>query len=80
MENETARYIEALKDINKALTIGLESAILLMEQWDEITSEQRDAVIKNLTVIISKSKDTYNNRTSVILNPDSRLDFKTAVF
>ncbi|MFC1891710.1 hypothetical protein ACFLZT_04890 [Thermodesulfobacteriota bacterium] len=58
MDDDTAKYISVLVDINKALTIGLESAILLMDKWDEITPEQKEAVIKNLTVIIAKSKST----------------------
>lgn len=59
MDDETVKYISILKDINKALTIGLESAILLMDKWEEITPEQKEAVIKNLTVIIAKSKSTF---------------------
>lgn len=62
MDNETAKYISSLKEILKALTIGLESAVLVMEKWDEIDSEKKIFIINNLKTIIENSTNAYSHK------------------
>ena len=41
MDDETAKYLWGLREVNKSLITGLESAILVMDKWDELTAEKR---------------------------------------
>jgi len=59
MDDETVKYLWALKEVNKALITGLESAILLMDKWDELTPERRQSIIESLQQLISQSNKAY---------------------
>ena len=59
MDDETVKYLWALKEVNKALITGLESAILVMDKWDELTPERRQSLIKSIQQLISQSKKAY---------------------
>ncbi len=55
MDDETAKYLWALREVNKALITGLESAILVMDKWDELTPERRQSIIESVQQLISQS-------------------------
>jgi len=59
MDDETVKYLWALREVNKALITGLESAILVMDKWDEITPERRQSLIESLQQLISQSNKAY---------------------
>ena len=59
MDDETVKYLWALKEVNKALITGLESAIFVMDKWDELTPERRQSLIESLQQLISQSNKAY---------------------
>ena len=59
MDDETVKYLWALKEVNKALITGLESAIFVMDKWDELTPERRQSMIESLQQLISQSNKAY---------------------
>jgi hypothetical protein len=61
-DDEATKYISSLKDIIKALTVGLESAVQVMEKWDELELEKREYVIKHLKSIIENSTNAYSHK------------------
>ena len=64
MDDETAKYLWALKEVNKALITGLETAILVMDKWDELTPERRQSLIESLQQLISQSNKAYGTETA----------------
>ena len=59
MDDDTVKYLWALKEINKALITGLESAIFVMDKWDELKQERRQSMIESLNQLISQSNMAY---------------------
>ena len=59
MDDDTVKYLWALKEINKALIAGLESAIFVMDKWDELAPERRQSMIESLKQLISQSNKAY---------------------
>ena len=59
MNNETVKYLWALREVNKTLITGLDSAIFVMDKWDELTPERRQSMIKSLQQLISQSNKAY---------------------
>ena len=59
MDDEIVEYLWALREINKALITGLESAIFVMDKWDELLPERRQSMIESLQQLISQSNKAY---------------------
>ena len=59
MDDEIVKYFWALREINKALITGLESAIFVMDKWDEVSPERRQSMIESLQQLISHSNKAY---------------------
>ena len=59
MDDETVKYLWALREINKALITGLESAIFVMDKWDELKPERRQSMIESLQQLILQSNKAY---------------------
>ena len=59
MDDETAKHLWALREVNKALITGLDSAILVMDKWDELTPERRQSMIESLQQLIAQSNNAY---------------------
>ncbi len=64
MDDETAKHLWALREVNKALITGLESAILVMDKWDELTPERRQSIIESVQQLISQSNKAYETETA----------------
>ena len=64
MDDETAKHLWALREVNKALIAGLESVILVMDKWDELTPERRQSIIESLQQLISQSNKAYGTETA----------------
>jgi len=59
MDDETVKYLWALREINNALITGLESAIFVMDKWDELAPERRQSMIESLQKLIDQSNKAY---------------------
>jgi len=59
MEDETLKQLWALREVNKALITGLETAIFVMDKWDELSPERRKSTIEALQKLISQSNKAY---------------------
>ena len=59
MDDETVKYLWALREINKALITGLESAIFVMDKWDDLAPERRQSMIESMQQLISQSNKAY---------------------
>ncbi len=59
MDDETVKHLLALREVNKALITGLETAIFVMDKWDEPTPERRQSIIESLQQLISQSNKAY---------------------
>jgi len=59
MDDETVKYLWALREVNKALITGLESAIFVMDKWDELKPERRQSMIESLQQLIFQSNKAY---------------------
>ncbi len=55
MENETATYIMAMKKLNEALLLGLDTAVKTMKSWNEYTPEKREIIITSIEKLIEQS-------------------------
>ena len=62
IDDESAKYINSLQSIIKSLTIGLESAVLVMEKWDEMEMDKREYIISHLKTIIENSTNAYSHK------------------
>jgi ribosome recycling factor len=52
-------YLKALRDINLALTTGLQSAIAIIENYEKLTEEQRKTMIIQLKQLVESSHNVY---------------------
>jgi len=64
MDDETAKHLWALREVNKALIAGLESAILVMDKWGDRTPERRQSIIESVQQLISQSNKAYGTETA----------------
>lgn len=64
VDDETAKYLWALGEVNKALITGLETAIFVMQKCDSLTPERRQSMINSLQGLISQSKEAYGQEPS----------------
>ena len=65
MENETATYIMAMKKLNEALLLGLDTAVKTMKSWNEYTPEKREIIITSIEKLIEQSQNMLD------LKPDN---------
>ena len=56
MEVSTERQLKALKVINEALTKGLQMAIVVLEDPDKYTEEQRNFIIGKMKEVLQGSQ------------------------
>jgi len=59
MDKEALGYLWALRKVNDAILVGLETAVHTMENWDELSSETRESTIKSVKGLIAQSKAVY---------------------
>jgi hypothetical protein len=52
-------YLKALRDINAALTTGLQSAIAVIENYEKLPEEQRKSLIIQLKQLVEASHNVY---------------------
>lgn len=54
----------ALKEINKSLVVAIETALALMEKWEEYDMERRKAIIEMLQQLTARSKKAFEGGPS----------------
>ena len=54
-------YIKVLRDINAALTTGLQSAIAVIENYEKLPEEQRKSLITQLKQLVDSSRNVYRD-------------------
>ena len=59
MDEEITKHLLALKEVNRALITGLETAIYTMQKWDEMAPERRESIIEKLLGLIAQSNQAY---------------------
>jgi len=64
MDQETTKYLWALKEINKSLVVAIETALALMEKWEEFDLERRQAIIEMLKQLTTRSKEAFEGGSS----------------
>ena len=64
MDAETVKYLWALREVNKALITGLETAIFAMNKWGDLTPERRQSIIESVQELISQSNKVYGTETA----------------
>jgi hypothetical protein len=59
MTVSTDEYLKTLRDINAALTTGLQTAIALLENFERLPEEQRESMIIQLKQLVEASHKAY---------------------
>ncbi|MGD9158496.1 MAG: hypothetical protein PVG39_08830 [Desulfobacteraceae bacterium] len=65
MDINLVRHINALMDLNTALFKGLETALYIIEEWDNIPEHKREEIIASLNLIIENNRACFT-ATSVL--------------
>ena len=61
MPNKEETYLRALIDMNAALMTGLQSAIALLEKYENYSDEQRELIIDKLKQVAEASRLFYGS-------------------
>ena len=61
IDPEIAGYLWVLKNVNKALLFGLQSAVDTMENWDQMPEEKRESIIGFIKKMIDQGKEAFEN-------------------
>ncbi len=59
MEDSTEKYLRALIDMNAALLTGLQSAVALLEKYEDYSEEKRKPMIDKLKQLLAASRLFY---------------------
>ena len=57
-------YLRALIDMNAALMTGLQSAVTLLEKYENFSNEQREPMINKLKQLLESSRLFYKSETT----------------
>ena len=61
MTVSTDEYVNALQNINSALTAGLQTAIAVLENFERLSDEQRKSLINQLKDLVESSHNVYRS-------------------
>jgi len=64
MPDKEETYLRALIDMNAALMTGLQSAIALLEKYENFSNEQREPMIDKLKQLLVSSRLFYESETT----------------
>jgi len=65
MEDSTVRQLNALRVINEALTKGLQMAIVVLEDPDKYTEEQRNFIIEKMRELLQGSQKATGTESTI---------------
>ena len=61
MTVSTDEYVNALQNINSALTTGLQTAIAVLENYERLSKEQHKSLINQLKQLVESSHNVYRS-------------------
>ena len=61
MTVSTDEYVNALQNINSALTAGLQTAIAVLENFERLSEEQHKSLINQLKDLVESSHNVYRS-------------------
>jgi len=61
MAVSAAQYLQALQDINVALTTGLQTTIAVLENFERLTEDQRRSLINQLKELVESRHKVYRD-------------------
>ena len=61
MTVSTDEYVNALQNINSALTAGLQTAIAVLENYERLSKEQHKSLINQLKQLVESSHNVYRS-------------------
>ena len=65
MEDSTVRQLNALRVLNEALTKGLQMAIVVLEDPDKYTEEQRNFIIEKMREVLQGSQKATGTESTI---------------
>ena len=63
MDDKTVKLIKALTELNSALLTGLETALHVIDKWDNIPDNKKEEITSILRLLVE------NNRTNIVEKP-----------
>ena len=59
MDDEIGKALGILRQVNEALTAGLEAAVFSLVNWDSLTPEAQKQTIEKLKILIAQNRKYY---------------------
>jgi hypothetical protein len=59
MDDDMLKQLWALREVNRSLVIGLETALFVMQRWDSLSPERRESMINSLEGLLTQGKEAY---------------------
>ena len=58
-------YVTALKNMNTALFTGLETALIVMEKWDNMPEKKTEDIISSLKYLIENNRAAFSEKPTM---------------
>ena len=65
MDDKTIKLINALTDLNSALFVGLETALLVLDKWDIMPDKQKEDIISSLKLLVENNKSCFKEKPTL---------------
>ena len=65
MEIDAIKHIKALMDLNSALFTGLETALLVMEKWDNMPDSKREDIVSSLRLLVENNRAAFTEKPTL---------------
>ena len=65
MEIESIRLIESLTRLNSALITGLETALIVIENWDNMPDEKKEEIISDLRFLVESNRECFAEKPTL---------------
>ena len=53
------RLIKSLTDLNSALLTGLETALIVVENWDNMPDKEKEELLSSLRLLVKNNKECF---------------------
>ena len=65
MDINAVRHIKALTYLNAALFKRLETALLVMEKWDNMSDNKKDDIVSSLRFLVENNRAAFNEKPTL---------------
>ena len=65
MEIDAIKHIKALTDLNSALFTGLETALLVMEKWDNVSDNKKEDIVSSLRLLVENNRAAFTEKPTL---------------